>query len=201
MIFFKINPSAIVTESDMEMAFLITHGYPASQNRQEYNDWVNSSAVSIDEILYADQVTIEELAHGNCIGPAVKKYIQKYGGGLKEAKAAIDKIRDEVQQETVPDINESAESVQSDDEDLSNVNRIVVTNIDWDTDDDEDDDDGTENEGETRHLPPKEITIEINDDNRHLLEDLNGYADNLLDYLSDTYGFCIRGFNAETETE
>ena len=96
MIFFKISPGCIVTESDMKMAFHITHGYPADKNPQEYNDWVNSSAVSIEEILYADKVTIEELARGNCIGPAVRKYIQKYGGGLKEAKTAIDKMRGEI---------------------------------------------------------------------------------------------------------
>lgn len=69
---------------------------------------------------------------------------------------------------------------------MPDIKKIIVTNIDWDTD------------GEDVELPD-EIIIEIDENNIDLLEDLDDYADNLLDYLSDTYGYCIKGFNAETE--
>ena len=92
--FFKLPTGHIVTETEMKLAFEIVHGRTYEGNEQEYVDWVNSSGVSIDSILYSDEVSIEELAKGDCIGPAVRKYIQTYGGGLKEAKTAIDKMRD-----------------------------------------------------------------------------------------------------------
>lgn len=94
--FFKLPTGHIVTETEMKLAFEIVHGRTYEGNEQEYADWVNSSGVSIDSILYSDEVSIEELARGNCIGPAVRKYIQTYGGGLKDAKNAIDKMRDDV---------------------------------------------------------------------------------------------------------
>lgn len=90
--FFKLPTGHIVTETEMKMAFEIVHGRTYEEDTQGYVDWVNSSA-AIESILYSDKVSIEELAKGNCIGPAVRKYIQTYGGGLKDAKTAIDKMR------------------------------------------------------------------------------------------------------------
>lgn len=72
---------------------------------------------------------------------------------------------------------------------MPDIKKIHVTNIDWDTDDADPSELGL----------PDEVTIDITDDNVCLLEEIDGYADNLLDYLSDTYGYCIKGFNADTE--
>lgn len=72
---------------------------------------------------------------------------------------------------------------------MPDVKKIHVTNISWDTDGADPDKLGL----------PKEVDIDITDDNIELLDDIDGYADNLLDYLSDTYSYCIYGFNAETE--
>lgn len=61
--------------------------------------------------------------------------------------------------------------------------KIIVTDIDWDA-------------PKSVHLP-KKISIDITDDNRYLLEDIEGYADELSDYISDTYGFCHNGFSVK----
>ena len=65
-----------------------------------------------------------------------------------------------------------------------NIEEIIVSNIKWDTD------------GEDVDLP-KRVIVNVTIDNADLLEDINGYADNLSDYLSDTYGFCHEGFKVK----
>lgn len=64
---------------------------------------------------------------------------------------------------------------------MESVEKITVTSIQWDA-------------PKSASLP-RRVVIEINMDNASLLEDINGYADNLSDYLSDTYGYCHEGFN------
>jgi hypothetical protein len=66
---------------------------------------------------------------------------------------------------------------------MENVKQIIVTNIKWDA-------------PKSANLP-KKVIIDINKDNEYLLEDIDGYADELSDYLSDTYKYCHEGFNAE----
>ena len=61
--------------------------------------------------------------------------------------------------------------------------QIIVTNIKWDA-------------PKSADLPKKNV-ININKDNEYLLEDINGYADELCNYLSDEYEYCIKGFNIE----
>ena len=61
------------------------------------------------------------------------------------------------------------------------MKKIIVSDIKWDTD------------GEKVELP-KEVHIEINKDNEYLLDDIDDYADEVCDYLSDNYGYCIEGF-------
>ena len=67
---------------------------------------------------------------------------------------------------------------------IENIEEIIVSNIKWDTD------------GEDVDLP-KKVVIKVTIDNADLLEDIDGYADNLSDYLSDTYGYCHEGFNVK----
>lgn len=66
---------------------------------------------------------------------------------------------------------------------MKNVKQIVVTNIKWDA-------------PKSANLP-KRVVIDINKDNEYLLEDIEGYADELCDYLSDEYEHCIEGFNVK----
>ena len=66
---------------------------------------------------------------------------------------------------------------------MKNIKQIIVTNIKWDT-------------PKSASLP-KRVVIDINEDNQYLLEDIEGYADNLSDYLSDTYEYCHEGFNVK----
>lgn len=60
--------------------------------------------------------------------------------------------------------------------------QIRVYDIEWDAD-------GVEG-------LPEEIIINV-EENDPLLEDIDGAADNLSDYISDEVGFCHYGFKAE----
>lgn len=62
--------------------------------------------------------------------------------------------------------------------------QIIVTSIEWDA-------------PKSARLP-KKVIIDVDEHNAHLLEDIDGYADELCDYLSDEYGYCIKGFCVET---
>ena len=66
---------------------------------------------------------------------------------------------------------------------LESVKQIIVTCIKWDA-------------PKSASLP-KRVVIDITLDNADLLEDINGYADNLSDYLSDTYEYCHEGFKVK----
>lgn len=63
---------------------------------------------------------------------------------------------------------------------MKNTKRIIVTHIIWDA-------------PKSAKLPGR-VVIDINEDNEYLLEDIEGYADELCNYLSDEYGYCIEGF-------
>lgn len=73
--------------------------------------------------------------------------------------------------------------IYKEDIDMENIKQIIVTNIKWDA-------------PKSAGLP-KKVVININEDNKYLLEDVDGYADELCDYLSDEYEYCIEGFNTE----
>lgn len=79
-------------------------------------------------------------------------------------------------QKTVEEVAECPESEKQ-------VKQIIVADIKWDA-------------PKSAKLP-KKIVIDINESNEYLLEDIDGYADNLCNYLSDEYEYCIEGFNAE----
>ena len=70
---------------------------------------------------------------------------------------------------------------------MKKVKRIIVKNVEWDA--------------PNKIEFPTEITIDITQENEYLLEDIDGYADNLSDYLSDIYGYCHYGFKIEKEYE
>jgi hypothetical protein len=63
---------------------------------------------------------------------------------------------------------------------MKNIKQIVVTNIKWDA-------------PKSANLPTK-VVIDITEENEYLLEDIDDYADNLSDYLSDIYEYCHEGF-------
>lgn len=67
--------------------------------------------------------------------------------------------------------------------------KIAITDIEWDIDEDEDDED------ENRPHLPKEIIIE--NPTGQMCEAVGGFTNAIDDYLSDTYGYCIYGYNAE----
>ena len=67
--------------------------------------------------------------------------------------------------------------------DLEQIDRIVYDSILWDA-------------PRSANLP-QTVEVKISLDNIDLLEDFYFGADNLSDYLSDTYEFCHKGFHAE----
>ena len=62
--------------------------------------------------------------------------------------------------------------------------KLIVSNITWDTD------------GEAVNLPEKVI---IDNPTDEMLEDADGYADAICDYLSDKYGWCVFNFSVDKE--
>ena len=66
---------------------------------------------------------------------------------------------------------------------MEKVKLIIVSNIKWDA-------------PKSAKLP-NEVIIDINERTEYLLEDIDGYADNLSNYLSDAYEYCTEGFNVE----
>lgn len=65
--------------------------------------------------------------------------------------------------------------------------KLTVSNIDWDYDEDEE-----------PKLPTK-IVIDDPDILQQVLVDIDGEAENLADYLTDAYGYCVRGFTTNIE--
>lgn len=61
------------------------------------------------------------------------------------------------------------------------VKQIEVTNIEWDA-------------PKSAKLP-KKVVINVDKEKEYLLDDIDGYAENLSDYLSDTYEYCHEGFS------
>ena len=66
---------------------------------------------------------------------------------------------------------------------MKKVKQIIVTKIKWDA-------------PKSAGLP-KKVVIDINENNEYLLENIDGYADELCDYLSDEYEYFIEGFDVE----
>lgn len=70
--------------------------------------------------------------------------------------------------------------------------KLTISNIEWDYD-------GKENgEPLPEHLP-KEVVITDEDLLNTLLIDVDGYAEEISDYLSDTYGYCVGCFSTNVE--
>ena len=62
------------------------------------------------------------------------------------------------------------------------ISKIIVSKIKWD---------------EAPANLPKKITIEVDMENFELLEDIEGYAENLCNYLSNKYEYCIESFDVK----
>ena len=66
---------------------------------------------------------------------------------------------------------------------LETVKQIVATGIKWDA--------------PKSVALPKRVVIDITLDNANFLDDINGYADEFCNYLSNEYEYCIEGFNVK----
>lgn len=68
---------------------------------------------------------------------------------------------------------------------MEKIRRIIVTDIKWDA-------------PKSAALPDS-VTILVSPRMEHLLEDIDGEANNLSDYLSDVYEYCHAGFAVTCE--
>lgn len=70
--------------------------------------------------------------------------------------------------------------------------KLIVSNIDWDTSGDD--------SSEPVNLPS---TVTIDDPMLlpHLMENVEGEAENLAEWLTQEYGYCLRGFTTAFEGE
>ena len=85
------------------------------------------------------------------------------------------------------DYEEKADQIRSvicflEDNGFDTVEKIIVSPIDW-------------NAPKSANLP-KKVEIDITLNNLKLLEDFDGFAENLCDYLSDIYEYYVEGFCA-----
>ena len=66
------------------------------------------------------------------------------------------------------------------------MKKILVWNIDWDTTDEDE-------EFEAPKLPTE---VEIENPTEEMVQEVeeNGYCEDIENYLSDEYGFCVNGF-------
>ena len=65
---------------------------------------------------------------------------------------------------------------------------ITITDIQWDTDDDDE---------ILQTLPTETIIDSPTEEMLQEIEDEDPYMESINDYLSDTYGFCMFGYNIE----
>lgn len=64
------------------------------------------------------------------------------------------------------------------------IPKLTISNIEWDKDDNDAD------------LP---VQLVIDNPTSFLLEDINGEAENIANYLSDAFGYCVCGFTIDLE--
>ena len=66
---------------------------------------------------------------------------------------------------------------------MKGIKQIIVTKIKWDA--------------SASIKLPKKVIIDITKGNRHLLDDIDTYADGVSEYLSDKYGYCTYEFQTQ----
>ena len=76
------------------------------------------------------------------------------------------------------------------------LHTIYVNDIKWDTTDD----DGNEYEDVKTANLPKTVEIDVDEEFYNMIKkNPNNYYDEISDYLSDDYEFCVKGFSVSVE--
>lgn len=70
--------------------------------------------------------------------------------------------------------------------------KLIISDIDWDYD-------GKDNGEPCPDGLPSEVVVEDEDLLNALLVDVDGEAEEIAEYLSDTYGYCVCGFTTDVE--
>lgn len=112
---------------------------------------------------------------------------------LEQLEAEADICEDEYMQDVLDQEINGLEDIifTMEDNDISSIQGIIVSDINWDTDGNK----------EIKKKLPKEVLIPITENNFNLIEDWNGCAENICDFLSDNYGYCIYSFSVDIEVD
>lgn len=98
MLYYTLRNGKIVDEYDLKKAYEIVSGKMFIDDAVGYSKFLYGlCGGSVVKAMNESDVSIEELIHGNAIIQAVRLYREKNGCGLREAKEAVDKIREEMQ--------------------------------------------------------------------------------------------------------
>ena len=97
MLYYQLRNGKIVDEYDVHRAFEVCTGETYDYFGNAYSKWLYSMlGNSIVKAMKETEVDIMQFLKGNNIIAAVRLYRETHGCTLREAKDAIDKIREEM---------------------------------------------------------------------------------------------------------
>ena len=97
MLYYQLRNGKIVDEYDVHRAFEVCTGETYDYFSNAYSQWLYSMlGNSIVKAMRETEVDMMQFIKGNNIIPAVKLYRETHGCTLREAKDAIDKMREEM---------------------------------------------------------------------------------------------------------
>ena len=97
MLYYQLRNGNIVSEYDVNKAFEICTGETYHYTSNAYSKWLYSMlGNSIVKAMRETEVDIAQFLKGNNIIAAVRLYRDTHGCSLREAKEAIDKMREEM---------------------------------------------------------------------------------------------------------
>jgi hypothetical protein len=91
--YYLLTSGRIVTESDLHTAYEICNGSVPGVHPGHYEKWVHE-IYGIVRSIPKDEISVEQLLDGRCYVEAVKMYRDNHQCTLREAKDAVDKMKE-----------------------------------------------------------------------------------------------------------
>ena len=92
--YYLLTTGRIVTERDLHTAYEICNGSVPGTHPGHYEKWIHE-IYGIVRSMPKEEVSVEDLIDGKCEIEAIKMYRENHKCTLREAKDAIDKIKEE----------------------------------------------------------------------------------------------------------
>lgn len=101
--YYQLNNGHIITAHDMHIAYEITTGEPvdtdSTESVQKYDAWLKSNG-NIKRVIHdPNNLSIEDFIAGGCILEAVRRYREEHDCTLREARDAVNKMRENMRKE------------------------------------------------------------------------------------------------------